>query len=90
MQWYIHAYVESKLNKGWSSSQSDRSNEKGGIVERRELKKATKTRVYNAMVIYTNRLYGCETCTLMKRYESRLRATEIAYILEMSRRSDKD
>ena len=49
------------------------------MLERRELKKATKMRVYNAMVIPTM-LYGSETWTVMKRHESRLGATEMAYM----------
>ena len=49
------------------------------VLERRELKKATKMRVYNAMVIPTM-LYGSETWTVMKRHESRLGATEMAYL----------
>ena len=49
------------------------------VLERRELKKATKMTVYNAMVIPTM-LYGSETWTMMKRYESRLGATEMAYL----------
>ena len=49
------------------------------VLERRELKKATKMRVYNAMVIPTM-LYGSETWTMMKRHKSRLRATEMAYL----------
>ena len=49
------------------------------VLERRELKKATKMRVYNAIVIPTM-LYGSETWTMMKRYESRLGTTEMAYL----------
>ena len=49
------------------------------VLERRELKKATKMRVYNAMMIPTM-LYGSETWTMMKRYESRLETTEMAYL----------
>ena len=43
------------------------------------MKKATKMRVYKAMVIPTM-LYGSETWTMMKRYEIRLGATEMAYL----------
>ena len=50
-----------------------------GVLEIRELKKATKMRVYNAMVLPTM-LYGCETWTVMKRHESRLQTTEMAYL----------
>ena len=51
------------------------------VLERKELKlkKATKMRVYNTMVIPTM-LYGSETRTMMKRYESRLGTTEMAYL----------
>ena len=57
------------------------------VLKRRELKKATKMRVYNAMVIPTM-LYGSETWTMMKRSESRLGTTEMAY--SQSKRSVKD
>ena len=49
------------------------------VLERKELKKATKMRVYNAIVLSTM-LYGNETWTVMKRPESRLGATEMAYL----------
>ena len=49
------------------------------VLERKELKKATKMRVYNAIVLPTM-LYGSETWTVMKRHESRLGATEMAYL----------
>ena len=49
------------------------------VLERKELKKATKMRVYNVIVLPTM-LYGSETWTVMKRHESRLGATEMAYL----------
>lgn len=75
----VYGYVERKLYTEWEQQQGGRSNEKGGILERRELKKATKTREYNAMG-GTNKLYGCETWTLMERHKSRLGATEMVGI----------
>ena len=49
------------------------------VLDRKELKKATKMRVYNAIMLPTM-LYGSETWTVMKRHESRLGATEMAYL----------
>ena len=49
------------------------------VLEKKELKKATKMRVYNAIVLLTM-LYGSETWTMMKRHDSRLGATEMAYL----------
>ena len=46
------------------------------VLERRELKKETKLRVFNAMVVPTL-LYGYETWTVQKRHESRLQACEM-------------
>ena len=40
-------------------------------LERRELSKGMKLRVFNAMVVPTL-LYGCKTWTILKRHESRL------------------
>ena len=48
-------------------------------MERKGLKKATKMRVYNEIVLPTM-LYGSETWTVMKRHTSRLGVTEMAYL----------
>ena len=49
------------------------------VLERRELNKETKMKVFNAMVVPTL-LYGCETWTVQKRQESRLQATEMRFL----------
>ena len=49
------------------------------VLERRELRKETKMKVFNAMVVATL-LYGCETWTVQKRHESRLQACEMHYL----------
>ena len=49
------------------------------VLDRRELKKSTKLRVYNAMVLPTL-LYGCETWTMQQRHVSSLQALEMRYL----------
>ena len=49
------------------------------VVERKELNKATKLRVINAMVV-TTLLYGRETWTLQKRHRSRIQAMKMRYL----------
>ena len=46
------------------------------VLERRELKKETKLRVFNAMLVPTL-LHGCETWTVQRRHESMLQAREM-------------
>ena len=47
------------------------------VMEQRELRKETKLRVFNAMVVPTLN-YDCETWAVQKRHESRLQACEMA------------
>ena len=49
------------------------------VLERRELSKGMKLRVFNAMVVPTL-LYGCKTWTILKRHESRLQVTEMRFL----------
>ena len=49
------------------------------VIERKELSKATKLRVINAMVVPTL-LYGRETWTLQKRHRSKIQAMEMRYL----------
>ena len=49
------------------------------VVDRRELSKTTKLRVYNAIVNPTL-LYGSETWTLQKRHMKKLQAVEMRYL----------
>ena len=49
------------------------------VIERKELSKATKLRVINAMVVPTL-LYGSETWTLQKRHRSRIQAMDMRYL----------
>ena len=48
------------------------------VLERRELQKTTKMRVFNAMVV-PKLLYRCETWTILKRHESKLQAFEMMW-----------
>ena len=50
------------------------------VLERRELQKTTKMRVFNAMVMPTL-LYGCKTWTIQKRHESKLQAFEMMMMM---------
>ena len=52
------------------------------VLERRELSKGTKMRVFNAMVVSTL-LYGCENWTVQKQLESRLQQRKMRYMRQM-------
>ena len=49
------------------------------VLERRELSKDTRIRVFNAVIIPTL-TYGCETLTLQKRHRSSIQALEMRYL----------
>ncbi len=49
------------------------------VIERKELSKATKLRVINAMIVPTL-LYGSETWTVQKRHRSKIQAMEMRYV----------
>ena len=49
------------------------------VIERKELSKANKLRVINAMVVPTL-LYGSEIWTLQKRHRSKIQAMEMRYL----------
>ena len=59
------------------------------VLERRELQKTTKMRVFNAMVVPTL-LYGCETWTIQKRHESKLQAFEMMCLRRVEGVTRKD
>ena len=54
------------------------------VLERRELRKKTKMRVFNAMVVPTL-LNGCESWTLQRRHESKLQAFEMVCLRRVER-----
>ena len=49
------------------------------VLERRELMKKTKLRVFNVMVMPTL-IYGCETWIMQRRHESKLQASEMMFL----------
>ena len=46
------------------------------VLERRELQKRTKMRVFNTMVVPTL-IYGCETWTMQRKHKSKTQACEM-------------
>ena len=60
------------------------------VLERRELSKDTKIRVFNTVNIPTL-TYGCETWTLQKRHRSSIQALEMRYLrrVEVVTRADR-
>ena len=59
------------------------------VLERRELQKTTKRRVFNAMVVPTL-LYSCETWTIKMRHESKLQAFEMMSLRRVEGVTRKD
>ena len=87
MAWESGIYSTSRVEGGTNYETENRSGTmtrmvgalRRQVIERKELSKATKLRVINAMVVPTL-LYGSETWTLQKRYRSRIQAMEMRYL----------
>ena len=49
------------------------------VLERQELMKNTKLRVFNTIVVPTL-IYGCKTWTMQRKYESKIQACEMMFL----------